>query len=186
LNELSDQEIINRCVDGDTEIFTQIVSRYKRLVYSTVYYMIKDKESIDDLSQEVFLRVYRNLEKYNSEYKFSTWIVKIATNLCLDTIKKKKVQSVCIDEVYDLQSDIKTPEDVYIAKEQKIKLNKAVDELPEMYKVPIVLYHKNGMSYDEIMKILDEPMSIVKNRLYRARNILKQKLFEANRKEDIL
>lgn len=182
---LTDAELVSQCVNGDSSAFEEIVIRYKRLVYSVVYKMISDKEEVHDVCQEVFIRLYRSLDKYNPEFKMSTWIVKITSNLCLDTLRKKKQDTVTLDDAIGLSSEIDTPEEALIKHQRSQLIKKAVDELPDKYKVLIVLFHNRGMSYEEMTKILNEPMSIIKNRLYRARLMLKEKL-ESARKEEVL
>lgn len=183
--EASDYELVKASIDGDEQAFEELVTRYKRLIYSVVYNMINDKEEINDLAQEVFIRIYKSLGRYDPQYKFSTWAVKITTNLCLDTIRKKKIVSAPLDEVMEVSSDLDTPEDNYIKRERSMKIREAIMELPEKYRIPIVLFHQNNMSYEEICTALGEPMTIVKNRLYRARMMLRDKLMPS-RKEEIL
>jgi len=185
LLEVSDYELVKRCLAGSQESFEELVTRYKKLVYSVVYNMINDKEEANDVSQEVFLRIYKSLARYNPEYKFSTWAVKIATNLCLDILRKKKLDSMPIEEVETYLGDVDTPEESYLKKERMESVRKAVSQLPDKYKIPIILFHQNGLSYEEITRVLGEPMTIVKNRLYRARLMLKEKL-SSGRKEEIL
>lgn len=182
---MTDMELINKCLSGEQEAFSEIVTRYKKLIYSVVYNMISDKQEVNDIAQEVFIRIYKSLGRYNPEYKFSTWAVKIATNLCLDVHRKKKIDPISIDEMIDVSSGVDTPETKYIKKEKSESIKRAVAELPDKYRIPILLFHQNGLSYEEITDILKEPMSIVKNRLYRARLMLREKL-ESQRKEDIL
>lgn len=184
--EMSDYELIQKCLAGEQQYFEDLVTRYKKLVYSVVYNMVSDKEEVSDISQEVFIRIYKALHRYNPEFKFSTWAVRIATNLCLDIHRKKKLDSVPIDEVGDLSSssDV-TPEATYIKKERSERIKKAIEALPEKYKVPVVLFHQNGLSYEEMTKVLNEPMTIIKNRLYRARLMLREAL-QADRKEEVL
>jgi RNA polymerase sigma-70 factor (ECF subfamily) len=150
-----------------------------------VYNILYDKNEVLDVSQEVFLRIYKNLDKYNPKYKFSTWAVKVSTNLCLDINRKKKLNTSSIEEIEFCLGDYETPEKEFLIKEEKINLQNIIDELPDKYRIPIILYHKNNMSYEDIKKVLGQPMSIVKNRLYRARKILKDKILK-KRKEEVL
>ncbi len=183
--ELTDVQIIEKCLAGDSEIFEELINRYKKLIYSVVYNLINNKEEVNDIAQEVFIRIYKALNRYNPEYKFSTWSVKITTNFCLDILRKRRVSSVPMEEAIGVADSVDTPEEAYIKSEQREKIKKAIVSLPEKYRIPIILFHKNGLSYDEITKILNEPLSIVKNRLYRARLMLKDKLL-SERKEEVL
>ena len=179
MNELkskSDYEIIEACLDGKTNHFSELVSRYKNLVYSIILRMVADQEEANDLSQEVFIKVYKNLGKYHTDFKFSTWIMRITTNHVIDYRRKKKQNTVSLDDMEYAVSSGASPEDSYIEKEAVLALNKAVESLPDMYKVPIVLYHQQGLSYQEIATIIEEPLSKVKNRIFRGRKMLKDGL----------
>lgn len=140
--------------------------------------MITNSEEANDLAQEVFIKIYKNLEKYYPQYKFSTWVIRITTNHVIDYRRMKKQDNVPIDDVsYDLSSD-ESPESLYLKKERKISIEKLVSELPEMYKIPIVLYHQQGLSYQEIAQVTDESLSKVKNRIFRGRRMLKESLLK--------
>ena len=183
--DLTDYELVKKCLDGDQDAFSELVSRYKKLIYTVVYNMIHDNQEVNDISQEFFVRIYKSLDKYNPEYKFSTWSVKIATNLCLDILRKKKVDQVSIDEIGEMTSKNNTPEEEYINKEKKKLIWKAVSDLPEKYRVPIILFHQDGLSYEEITKVVNEPMTVIKNRLYRARLMLREKLSQQRKEESL-
>ncbi|MGE4283455.1 MAG: RNA polymerase sigma factor, partial [Clostridia bacterium] len=162
-----------------------LVNRYKKLIYTVVYRILNDKEEASDIAQEVFIKLFLSLDKYNPEYKFSTWSAKVATNLCLDKLRKKKIDIMSVDDMVYEPGDEENPETTYLRNERAMKIEKAIQSLPEKYKIPIILFHQQGFSYDEICKVLDEPLSIVKNRLHRARHMLRDKLY-AIRKEEVL
>ncbi len=183
--ETPDIVIIKRCLSGDKEVFAELVTRYKKLIYNVIYNIINNKEEVYDIAQEVFIRIYKALDKYDPSYKFSTWSVKIATNYCLDVVRKKKIDTMPIDDAIGVSSDMDTPESSYIKQELSERINDELSKLPDKYRVPLILYHKNGLSYEEMTEVLNEPMSIIKNRLFRARQMLKQKLSD-QRKEGIL
>lgn len=174
--EISDYELVKKCLQGETELFSELVGRYKKLVYSTVYYYTKDRQDADDLSQEVFLRLYKSLGNYNPEFKFSTWTIRITKNLCVDFMRKRHIASVSIDEFESLSREEDTPERKYLHSEKSKEIRQAINELPEKYKTLILLYHQNGASYKEMADKLGQPMSIIKNRLFRARLILRERL----------
>ena len=178
LDELNDYDIIKRCLSGDKDIFSVLVSRYKNLVYSIILRMITNSEEANDLAQEVFIKIYKIFKKYYPQYNFSTWVIRITTNHVIDYRRMKKQDNVPIDDVsYDLSSD-ESPESLYLKKERKISIEKLVSELPEMYKIPIVLYHQQGLSYQEIAQVTDESLSKVKNRIFRGRRMLKESLLK--------
>lgn len=176
--EMTDYELIRACLEIDNSYFAELVERYKNLVYSIVLRMQNDREEANDLAQEVFVKIYKNLGKYYPDYKFSTWIIRITTNHVIDHNRQKKQALVPLDEVgMDMRTGADDqPEEIAIRKERSMQLKDAVDGLPDMYKVPLVLYHSQGMSYQEISAAICEPLSKVKNRIFRARKMLKDML----------
>ena len=171
--EKSDYELVQDCVQGNPHAFEELLERYKNLVYSVVLRMVNDLDDANDLAQEVFIKTYKNLNRYSPEFKFSTWIIKIATNTVIDFRRKKKPESIDIDEMVYEPADEVTPETNYVQNEGKRALAAAIEKLPDMYKVPIVLYHIEDMSYQEISDILEISLSKVKNRIFRGRKMLK-------------
>ncbi|MFZ5968217.1 MAG: RNA polymerase sigma factor [Bacillota bacterium] len=181
----SDNEIVQRILKGDGELFGELIDRYKNAVYSLCYRMVGSQEEAKDLAQEAFIKAYHSLDKYNPEYKFSTWILKVATNLCIDYLRKKKVQTMPIDERLSMPYDTASAEDMYLHKQNQKEIVNAIEELPEEYKILILLYHKEGLSYQSICDTLDLPMSKVKNRLHRARSMLKERLKAVKEEESV-
>lgn len=173
-NTLSDYDIIKSCLEGNTNDFAILVDRYKNLVYSVVTRMTTDADSYSDIAQEVFIKVYKNLDKYRPNYRFSTWIIRITTNHIIDLRRKHKIESTSIEDTDLPLSTGKSAEDEYIADEFSRELNQLIDGLPEMYKIPIVLYHSHGMSYQDIAESLNISLSKVKNRIFRGRKLLKE------------
>ncbi|MGL4791681.1 MAG: RNA polymerase sigma factor [Anaerotignaceae bacterium] len=174
----TDFELVQACVEGDDRAFEEILGRYKNLVYSVVLRMVSDNEDTNDLAQEVFIKIYKNLNRYSPEYKLSTWIIKIATNTVIDFRRKKKPDSIDIDEMVYEPADEQTPESDFVGKERQRELATAIEKLPDIYKVPIVLYHLQDMSYQEISDVLAISLSKVKNRIFRGRKILKDIIVE--------
>ena len=181
---MTDYDLILACLEGQKDSFAELLSRYKNLVYSVVLRMVNDKEEANDLAQDIFIKLYRNLERYTPEFRFSTWTIKIATNHVIDYRRKKRQETISLDEATDVICDTSaSPEDTYIAKEQSRLLNDLIDNLPEIYKVPIVLYHQQSLSYSEISEITGEPLSKVKNRIFRGRKLLKEGLLTSKKPE---
>lgn len=147
---------------------------YKKLVYNLCFRMLNDRNDAEDGAQEAFIKIYRGIKTYNGQSKFSTWALKITSNVCIDIIRKRKVQTVPIED-YEISDDA-SPEKHYMAYETRECVEKAVKSLPEKYRIMIIYYHFMNLSYQEITNILNEPMTIVKNRLYRARLMLKERL----------
>lgn len=172
----TDQELVRECLNGNNDAFAELISRYKRLIYSVAYKFSRNDEDVNDMAQDAFIKIYKSLSRYDSQYKFSTWSVKVTTNICLDHVRRKKLNSVSLDEIENFMASNDSPEDQYIQKEHSQMLMSAIDELPEIYREPIIMYHQQGMSYKEISEFLGKPMSIVKNRLFRARHALRESL----------
>ena len=172
-SNLRDDELIEKCLDGNDDAFAELVTRYKNLVYSVIYRIVNHPQEAEDLSQEVFLKVYRKLRQYSTEYKFSTWIVRIAVNQVIDHRRKKKQDTVSVEELIVEPSMEETPEATYMNKEKRLELNQMIESLPEIYKMPIVLFHQEGLSYQEIADALHLPLTKVKNRIFRGRKMLK-------------
>jgi len=184
--EKSDYDLTVMVANGDHDAFSELVNRYKNLVYSVVLRMISDKEEANDQAQEVFIKLYKNIGKYSDEFKFSTWVIRIATNHVIDFRRRSKnhIEASNLDDMEDSAVEyVSSAEETYIAKEQSKMLSDAVENLPDMYKLPVVLYHQQGMSYQEISDIVGEPISKIKNRLFRARKLLKESLISMQRGE---
>jgi len=176
----TDSDLVRSCLMGNNDAFAELITRYKRLIYSVAYKFTKENEEADDMAQEAFIKIYRSLSRYDDKYKFSTWCVKVATNVCLDHVRRRKLNYVSLEEIENFSAtDTDSPEEHYLRKEKYKVLQDAIDSLPEIYKEPIVMYHQKGMSYKEIAEDLGKPMSIIKNRIFRARHTLRENLTTA-------
>ena len=185
VKDLTDYELVQKCLNGEKEYFSELITRHKNLVYSVVLRMVNNQDDANDLAQEVFIKVYKNLDKYFPDFKFSTWIVKITTNHVIDYRRKKKYETVPMEEVEYKLIEENTPEQDCLEKEERQVLNQLLNNLPYIYKVPIILYHQQGLSYQEIAEAINEPLSKVKNRIFRGRKILKEELLKMKEGEDI-
>jgi RNA polymerase sigma factor (sigma-70 family) len=174
--ELTDSELIQKCLAGDRDIFAELVSRYKKLIYGVIYNLSGDSAEANDLFQEVFLRIYKSLYQYNPDHQFAPWAIKIATNVCRDRMRQRRKEPVPVEAIAETGDNQNNPETQYLAREQLLRIRRAIRELPEKYRIPIVLFHQQRLSYEEMARILDQPITIVKNRLYRARLMLRDKL----------
>jgi len=180
---MTDVELINACLNSQQEAFTELVNRYKNLVYSIILRKTNNSDEIDDLAQDVFLKIYKNLASYSSEFKFSTWVMRITSNHIIDFHRKRKAETVPLEAAAEVVSEDRSssPEDSLVHQEESERIGRILDELPAMYKIPIVMYHQKDMSYQEIADKLDEPLSKVKNRIFRGRKILKALYAEEGR-----
>ena len=179
----TDMQLIEACLNGDKECFSEIVNRYKNLVYSIILRQARDDEDPNDIAQDVFLKIYKNLDSYTPAFKFSTWVMRITGNHIIDLYRRKKIEAVSYEEYTESGSDIvaatRSPEAEYLRREQALRINKIVAELPEIYKIPVVMYHMEGLSYLEISEKTGEPLSKVKNRIFRGRKLLKALLADS-------
>ena len=183
VKNLSDYDLIQKCLNEDKEYFSELVSRYKNLVYSVILRMTNNQDEVGDLAQEVFIKIYKNLSRYCPDYKFSTWVIRITTNHVIDFRRKKQQETVSFEAAEFEMASGESPEAEYIKQEQRNTLKKMVDDLPDMYKIPIVLYHSEGLSYQEISEVMEEPLSKVKNRIFRGRKLLKESLMVLKERE---
>jgi RNA polymerase sigma-70 factor (ECF subfamily) len=161
---------------GDRDAsFSELVSRYKNLVYSIINRQINNRDTADDLAQDVFLKMYRNLGSYSPEFKVSTWVMRITSNHIIDYHRKRRQECVPLEEAAALAADaLDSPEEALLRKERAARVNKLVAELPGMYRLPIIMFHHRGMSYQEISESIGEPLSKVKNRIFRGRKLIKE------------
>lgn len=185
----SDDELITRCIDGDISAFDFIVERYKVPLFNFIYRYIMDYETAEDLTQEVFLRVYKNIRNYKAEKsKFRTWIYRIARNLCKNEIRNRKRRSkIFVDEFdfeYNDEQDIiqnaKGNSEFLFHKLENDELKKivsrSISSLPEKFRLVLILRDIQRLSYEEISKIINKPIGTVKSRLNRARLMLREKI----------
>ena len=176
---MTDMQVIEACLAGQQEAFAELIARYKNLVYSIILRMTKDSEEANDLAQDVFLKMYKNLHSYSPEFKFSTWTMRITTNHVIDYHRKRKQETVPLEDAEGRPTAVfatdpeDSPEALLLRNEEKAKIQAIVDELPGMYRLPIMMYHGMDMSYQEIADKIGEPLSKVKNRIFRGRKMLK-------------
>jgi RNA polymerase sigma-70 factor (ECF subfamily) len=184
---LRDEEIVSYIINGRTDLFSVIVDRYQSKVYSTAFHYTHDQEEARDLTQEIFIKLYNNLQSYKSKASFSTWLYRIAVNRCIDWTRKKKLHTVSAiydssDEeidIYEVMADSGGgPEEALIKQENKDYIIKVVEDLPEIYKTVIILYYFQDFSPREISDITDIPKRTIETRLYRGKNLLKLRLEE--------
>ncbi len=185
LQTKTDMELVQESIQGSQEAFGELVRRYKNLVYSVVMRMVNNPEDANDLAQEVFLKIYRNLDKYSSTYQFSTWVIRIATNTVIDFHRKKRLDAVSMEDMVVEVAGGERPEEKLSQKENRRQLENAIAALPQMYRIPIVLYHLEEMSYQEIATALQIPLSKVKNRIFRGRKLLKEYLLQGKEGEKV-
>jgi RNA polymerase sigma factor (sigma-70 family) len=174
--ETTDYELIQTCLSGERDAFAGLVTRYKKLVYNVIYNCTGSSFDSDDLSQDVFLKVYQSLGSYNPEYKFATWLIKIATNVCIDWFRRNKNEAVTAEAITEVRDMRSNPENQFVENEELMRIRKVISGLPDKYRLPVVLFHQQGLTYKELEAVLNQPETIIKNRLYRARLMMREKL----------
>jgi RNA polymerase sigma-70 factor, ECF subfamily len=185
IKSLTDGELISKAIRGREDGFEELVRRYQRQITSYVYRMLNNYDSSLDVTQEVFIKVYNSLEKYSSDYKFSTWLYRIAHNAAIDHLRRNShvQQSLEIenaDGTYQLQleSPQLTPEQERERSEWRDEIETVVKCLPAVYRELILLRHGRDLSYDEIAEVTELPLGTVKNRLFRAREMMREIFIE--------
>jgi len=186
---LDDRELATLAAKGREGAFRELLTRYERPVFSLIYRMVRDRTLAEDLAQEAFIRAFNAIGSYNTSYKFSNWIFKIANNHTIDHLRKRRLETVSIhgsphattaEEVSQtsvvLESGDENPHDLVEHRELGNQIEEAIGELRDEYRTVILLRHVEGYAYDEIAEIMDLPLGTVKTYLHRARNELKIKL----------
>lgn len=177
MNMYDEAKVIKQVLGGDVRAFTVIVQQYERLVFSVLNRMLKEQD-VEDIGQEVFIKVYTHLGKFNFQSKLSTWIARITYNTAINHLKRKKenYHSQETESLEELHIAVDTPESGMIKNELNNYVNALVDKLPLQYKTVITLFHYNEFSYKEIEDITHLPEGTIKGYLFRARKLLKDKL----------
>ena len=180
---LADGELVKTAIAGREASFEELVRRYQRPIAAYVYRMVGDYDAALDLTQEVFIKVYNSLARYRSEFKFSTWIYKIAHNAAIDHLRRYALREQAVTSGFDLEHRDTpvagrrlTPEQESERKERRSEVEMVVEMLPRAYRELIVLRHSHDLSYDEIAEVTGLPLGTVKNRLFRAREAMRDLL----------
>lgn len=180
----SDESLVARCQAGDLSAFPILVERYKDPIYNLAYRMLRQREEAEDAAQEAFLHVFRSLGRFSTDQRFSPWIYKIASNLCLDRLRKRRGVVLSLDAPVSAESDVArelpdwrdNPERAAENTELKSTVQAAVEGLPERYRMIVILRHMHDLSYEEIAEATGLPLGTVKTRLFRARELLRHVL----------
>jgi RNA polymerase sigma-70 factor (ECF subfamily) len=187
--EKTDREIIFEVLNGNRDFFCFLVKKYERPIFNYIFRMVRSKPDAEDLAQDTFVKAFSALNKYDDSYEFSTWIYRIALNVCRDYFRKKKIFFFSLSspigdeeesELEDFipQDSFHNPDDVLLNQELRLSLEKAIRDLPLKFREVIVLRHLEGLSYDEISTVTGLPVGTVKTYLHRARKKLQDELGE--------
>lgn len=186
LRGASDQQVVAWARQGVEPAFRELVRRYERPVFSLLYRMVRDRALAEDLAQETFVKVLNGIRSYRPEYKFSSWIFKIANNAAIDHLRRKSLDTLSLDgsplaatqderdaTAVQVGSSLESPLDEVAARELGSAIERAIARLRPEYRACILLRHVEGYSYEEIAQTLELPLGTVKTYIHRARNELR-------------
>lgn len=184
---VADEELVRRTLAGERECFGDLVERYQSRLVSYLYRMVRNLDEAHDLAQEVFVRVYQALDRFDPHYRFSTWVFRVAQNAAIDVIRKRRFRPVSLQRPgedggepreWELPGTEPGALERLEESERGVRIQRAIDGLPWEYRELILLRHYGELSYDEIATAKSMPLGTVKNKLFRARQMLKEMLSE--------
>jgi RNA polymerase sigma-70 factor (ECF subfamily) len=194
LTPLTDQEVVAWALQGQERAHREILRRYERPIFSLIYRMVRDREQAEDLAQESFVKALNALDSYKPEFKFSSWIFKIANNVTIDFLRKRKLDTLSIEGAPDATTAVRaeattlqivspgeSPLQEVESRELGGAIEKAIGALRPEYKACILLRHLEDRSYEEIAQILSLPLGTVKTYIHRARTELMEALKDEQR-----
>jgi RNA polymerase sigma-70 factor (ECF subfamily) len=173
----SDDALIMLFQSGEQEVFRYLVERYREKIRNIIFSIFNDADQVDDISQEVFIKVYHALPNFRFESSFYTWIYRITVNKCRDELRKKKVKRFFSFHSFEKTTNTKIENlatTTFDDENLKGVIEESLKKLPEKFRVPIILKDIDGMSYDEIAEVLECEVGTVKSRLSRGRTMLKE------------
>jgi RNA polymerase sigma-70 factor, ECF subfamily len=191
LSGLSDPAVVEQARKGSEVAYRELLTRYERPVFSLIFRMVRDRETAEDLSQETFVKVLNNLDRYSPEFKFSSWLFKIANNLTIDHLRRRRVDTISIEGAPDaitsesaratsiaVVSQDESPLEELESRELGSAIERAIGKLRPEYRACILLRHVEDKSYEEIAEIVKLPLGTVKTYIHRARHELRAALGE--------
>ncbi len=180
MSEETEALLVQRTLAGDQQAFGELVHRFERDVFNLTYRMLNERTEAEDAAQEAFLRAYANLDRYDPSRSFKTWILSIASNHCIDRIRRRRLTWLSLEEPLPphpaLTSDTPNPEEAALNNERNLLVQALLEGLNPDYRLAVVLRYWYDLSYAEIAEMLDTTESAVKSRLFRARQALADQL----------
>jgi RNA polymerase sigma-70 factor (ECF subfamily) len=191
LANLPDADVVALAQQGRESAYRELIRRYERPVFSLVFRMVRDRAMAEDLAQETFIKVLNNIDRYVPEFKFSSWLFKIANNLAIDHLRRRQLPTISMHgapdattasrieaTTFEIASDGESALEELEARELGTAIEKAIAALRPEYRSCIMLRHVEGRSYEEIAATLDLPLGTVKTYIHRARHELRKALEE--------
>jgi RNA polymerase sigma-70 factor (ECF subfamily) len=181
----TEQALVTMALGGDQKAYKTLFETYRQAIFHIVVKIVHNSEEANDLVQETFIKAFGSLKTYDHNYRFSTWLYKIAANCSIDYLRKRRIDSLSLDKPIltkdgEVQMELPdysfNPEKDLTSKRQTIDIEAAIQSLPEKYREVIVMRHQEDKSYEEIASQLKVPVGTVKARIFRARELLKKKL----------
>ncbi|HEX6576096.1 MAG TPA: sigma-70 family RNA polymerase sigma factor [Gemmatimonadaceae bacterium] len=189
LSGLPDPAVVEQARKGSEAAYRELLARYERPVFSLIFRMVRDRETAEDLAQETFIKVLNNLDRYSPEFKFSSWLFKIANNLTIDHLRRRRVDTISIEGAPDavtaeskkatsisVASGDESPLEELESRELGTAIERAIGKLRPEYRACIMLRHVEDKSYEEIAEIVKLPLGTVKTYIHRARHELRAAL----------
>jgi RNA polymerase sigma-70 factor (ECF subfamily) len=189
LPNLPDADVVALAQKGREPAFRELIRRYERPVFSLIYRMVRDSTAAEDLAQDAFIKVLNHIDKYRPEFKFSSWLFKIANNIAIDHLRRRQLDTISIDgspnamtaseleaTSFDIADSSENALDELASKELGNAIEQAIGKLRPEYRNCIMLRHVEGRSYEEIAATLDLPLGTVKTYIHRARHQLREAL----------
>ncbi|OXM83939.1 RNA polymerase sigma factor [Paenibacillus rigui] len=186
MEHLTDEQLVDQIRQGEDEAYRHLIERHKNYIYTLVYRMVEHRETAEDLTQEIFIKLYRSLIYFRGDSKFTTWLYRLATNVVTDyrRAQKRRPHQTIVDKLKGwFGSRDEEPEAVALQKEQQHTVQRMLSELPDKYRLILYLYHYKQLSYQEISEITQLPIKTIETRLYRGKALLKQKWQEVRNHE---
>lgn len=184
-DKYSDYETVRRAINNDQSAFKELHKKYFTRVNAIVRKMIFDPEEANDLTQEAFIKAFQSLQSFNFEFSFATWLYKIASNNSIDYLRKKRIKTFSMNKPVqqkdgEVQQDYPDndpdAEKAIIKREVSAQIKLAIEELPEKYRLVIIMRHQQDKSYEEISELLNLPLGTIKARIFRGRELLNKSL----------
>lgn len=186
MEQLTDEQLVDQIRQGEDEAYRLLIERHKHYIYTLVYRMTQHRETAEDLTQEIFIKLYRSLIYFRGESKFTTWLYRLAANVVTDyhRAQKRRPHQTLVDKLKGwFTNREEEPEAVAIQKEQQHTVQRLLSELPDKYRLILYLYHYKQLSYQEISEVTQLPLKTIETRLYRGKALLKQKWQEVKDNE---
>jgi RNA polymerase sigma-70 factor (ECF subfamily) len=169
MDDFDERELVARCQRGDDSAFAELVDRYKNLVYAMIYRMMTDRTQVEDLAQDVFLKVHRGLPYFRGEARLSTWIYRIVANVCVQARSGRRPMPSSSDVAEPASAD-----GAFADLELRDRIEKAMAKLPDNYRFLIAAHYLKGVQYEALAESLNIPLGTVKTHLFRAKRQLRE------------